>query len=97
MVEFALENQKLRCFFSGRFDTHECETIEQQIREQLTAGPAFVVFDLSGVDFICSSFLKICLETCQAMQGGDFYIVNATPEVRKVFKVARLDEVLKIQ
>jgi anti-anti-sigma factor len=55
-----------------------------------------IIFDLGQVDYVSSGFLRLCLQAAKQVQQGSFRIVNTKPEVMKVFKVAGLDEMLKV-
>jgi len=55
-----------------------------------------IVFDLAQVDYISSGFMRLCAKTAKAVQEGNFSVINTKPLVMKVFKVAGLDELLKV-
>lgn len=55
-----------------------------------------IVFDLDGVDYICSAFLRLCIVAGKSVEKGCFTIVNSEPNVLKVFKTAGLDSLFSI-
>ena len=55
-----------------------------------------IVFDLSEVDYIASSFIRICVSHAKQAGPGRFSIVNCQPFVKKTFKISGLDEILNI-
>ncbi len=73
--------------------------VSDQSSEMTQASPSPVnqiVFDLGQVDYVSSGFLRLCLQAAKQMQQGSFRVVNTNPQVMKVFKVACLDELLKV-
>lgn len=67
--------------------------------ESVTAGPGNmkIVFDLNGVDYICSAFLRLCIVAGKSVEKGCFTVVNTEPNVLKVFKTAGLDTLFSIR
>lgn len=55
-----------------------------------------VVFDLENVGYVASAFLRLCLSAAKSVEKGNFSIVNAGPEIMKVYKIAGLDSVLNV-
>ena len=55
-----------------------------------------IVFDLREVDYIASSFIRICVSHAKQAGPGRFSIVNCQPFVKKTFKISGLDEILNI-
>ncbi|MGR8935348.1 MAG: STAS domain-containing protein [Gammaproteobacteria bacterium] len=53
-------------------------------------------FDLSGVDYISSGFLRLCISSAKDVKKGNFSIINTAPEVLKVFKISGLEEQLNV-
>lgn len=106
--KFNPASHTLVCRFSGRLDsqasTELSKTVEQQMAEaaRSAAGDASpqdalkVVFDLKEVDFISSLFIRVCLSTAKAASKDNFSITHTDPQVKKVFKIAGLDELLRI-
>ncbi len=80
--------------FKGPMDSARCDEIGPDTRAQLAQPDQAVVFDLSGVDFVSSAFLSLCVYA--ARQAGDhgFQVVNVCPMVKRVFKIAGLDSML---
>lgn len=97
----------LTCTFSGRLDTNVslelCDIMCGKIKtlkgtddpESLFEGR--IVFNMAGVDYISSSFIRICINAAKQVQKGNFSIVNCDPFVKKTFKVAGLDDLLNIR
>jgi anti-anti-sigma factor len=94
MTDCKLEDNKLFCSFDARLDTAECKNVESKLAESMSANPESVTFDMTVVDFISSAFLRICIMTAKKNLNGKFHIVNSAPAVKKVFKMAKLDEII---
>jgi anti-anti-sigma factor len=94
----------LLCKFSGRLDTIACASLNEEVENNLLklkkGNPGFIdakiVFDLSEVNYIASSFIRICVNTAKQSLPGNFSIVNCEPFIKKTFKIAGLDEILGI-
>lgn len=92
---YSIENGKLVYKFSGRMDTTRCMDAEKSVVAALN-GVTEVIFDLDGVDYIASSFLRLCGKASHKVKPGCFSIINAAPSVKKVFKIAGLAERLNL-
>jgi len=97
MVEVREEEGGLAFVFSGKMDTMACLEVEKDVMARVHAAKGAVAFDLAGVDFVVSMFLRLCIQTCKELGPGRFRIVNADPAVRKVFTLAGLDGLMTIE
>ncbi len=86
---------KIICKFIGRMDTTKCTDAEKEVMGKID-GADNVIFDLDGVEYIASSFLRLCGKASHKVSTGKFSIVNVTPAVKKVFKIAGLAERLNL-
>ncbi|MGA2031022.1 MAG: STAS domain-containing protein [Thermoguttaceae bacterium] len=89
--------EKLVIRFEGSMDSAKCAKIETEVRTAVDAPGTPVVFDLDGVDFISSAFLRLCIYGQQQAADHGFQIVNVAPYVKRVFKIAGLDAMLKAE
>jgi len=81
--------------FEGRMDTVRCEQIETKVRQAATAASVPIVFDLTGVDFVCSAFLRLCVFASRQGAANGFRIANVEPSIKRVFKISGLDALLR--
>ncbi len=94
------EQKEIRLKFSGRMDT----LAVTKITEMIDAEPMLnirnpgdrIVFDLEEVDYMASSFIRICVNQAKLAGAGHFSIANCQPFVKKTFKISGLDELLNI-
>jgi anti-anti-sigma factor len=91
------QERSLTVVFSGRLDTSECLEADARLEAAVGAAGGSVEFDLGGVDYVASLFLRICVRTARQVGPGRFSIVNVGPSVKKVFKIAGLDEYLRVE
>jgi anti-anti-sigma factor len=97
--------EKLTCRFTGHLDTLVCQEISKQMNEYLEKLPPGgdppmieynIVFDLGETTYISSTFIRICLQTAQKVKPGKFSITNCDPLIKKVFKIAGLNDALRV-
>ena len=94
MVQSKQEDGNLVLQFAGSLNTMECARIEPDVLEKVQAATQPVVFDLAGVDFVASAFLRLCIRVQQKSAGNQLKLVNVSPPIKKVFKIAGLDTLL---
>jgi len=82
------------CHLSGRLDTIVSLELESQI-VQHTDPKRKMEFNFSAVDYISSSFLRICLKKFKELGEGNFWIKTPIPDIKKVFKIAGLEKLVK--
>ncbi|GHB91221.1 STAS domain-containing protein [Cerasicoccus arenae] len=89
-----LENGRL-ILLQGQLHAAACGSMNDDLLAvcEETDGP--VTFDLGGVSFVASSFLRTVLTVNRAKaRDAGFAIINVQPEVKKVFKMAGLWDAL---
>jgi anti-anti-sigma factor len=107
MLEFNFNNpeNKLVCNIKGRLGTDLNELFLASLTEKIQecknslSDPAQlkVCFDMKNVTYIASSFIRSCITVSRQIETGNFNIMNATPVIKKTFKIAGLDELLKVK
>jgi anti-anti-sigma factor len=101
MVTIENKGNKVQAAFKGRMDALSTP----QVSEFLESDPAVqgrnpeneLVFDLTEVDYIASSFIRLCVNYARKAGPGGFAITNCQPFVKKTFKISGLDEILNIR
>jgi len=99
-------NEKKLVFkFTGRLDTNVSLKVSDQITSKIeeiidpnSELPADynILFNLEEVNYIASSFIRICISTARKIKKGNFFIINSNPFIKKTFKIAGLDEMLNV-
>ncbi len=82
--------------FIHKLDTVNCANKENDILTILSENSNDVEFDMTGVDYISSNFLRICTMVAKRLNPNKLKITNTTPNVKKVFKIAGFDQVMDI-
>jgi anti-anti-sigma factor len=108
MVNFEHHSSEnhLVCKFSGRLDTLNCISLSEEIQnklQELKQGQGEkdktgekIDFDMTEVTYISSAFIRICLLIFNQCQKGNFAIINCDPFLKKTFKIAGLDDLLRV-
>ncbi|TSA30034.1 MAG: anti-sigma factor antagonist [Bacteroidetes bacterium] len=82
------------CHLSGRLDTIVSLEIEPEI-DKITDKEKKMEFDFSEVDYISSTLLRICLKKYKELGEGNFWIKSPKPDIKKVFKIAGLEKLIR--
>ena len=83
------------CTFSKKMDTTECLKTEADILGKVNDTEK-IIFDMNGVEYIASSFLRICRKAADKVEEGNFSIINTNAPISKIFKIAGLSDVLNV-
>jgi anti-anti-sigma factor len=78
-------------------DTATCERMEPELQALLAGGDSPVVFDLAGVRFVSSAFLGLCVRAYQKTCKCGFEVINVEPTIKRVFKIAGLEGMLRVR
>jgi anti-anti-sigma factor len=97
MVQYITSDDDLTCRFSGKLDTFASQNIEKELYEKIEEHPGKIIFDLEDVNFVCSTFFRLCLKVFKTVGGERFSIVEVSPEIKKVFKIAGFDQQMSIE
>ncbi|MFH0760337.1 MAG: STAS domain-containing protein [Bacteroidota bacterium] len=93
--------QLISVAFTGRMDTLIVEKFVKQLEAESVIQNRKpgdkIVFNLGEVDYIASSFIRVCISYAKLAGPGGFSIANCQPFVKKTFKISGLDEVLNIK
>jgi anti-anti-sigma factor len=86
--------------FTGRMDFIAAGKVEEIMLNEpymknLKPGDN-IVFDLKEVDYIASSFIRICVSQAKKVGRSRFSITNCQPFVKKTFKISGLDDILNV-
>jgi len=98
------ENEhKLTCKFAGNLDTEISMNIQPEIEERIATRLVpqsekrlLVDFDFSDVDFVTSTFIRLCVLYAKKVGKVNFSIINSNPFIKKTFKIAGLDGELNL-
>ena len=80
----------------GRMDTIACMAAEADVLNKVRSARGPVVFDMKAVDYVSSTFLRICVRAAQVAGTDHFALTHVHPEIKKVFMIAKLDHLIRI-
>lgn len=82
----------------GEIDLNESPQVLERLNPLIAQRVPQLYLDLSGVSYIDSSGLATFIDAMQRVQayGGEFALISLRESVRKIFEIARLDQVFKI-
>lgn len=111
-IEHNEQENVLTCHFAAQMDLDASDNVWEGLKNRLDnllstqpaqaanadkpAAPLSVVFDLAGVEYINSAFLRICVTTCKQVGQGAMSIVNTSPQIMRIFMIANLTNVMKV-
>lgn len=95
MHKYIKTDKLLTCILSGKIDTLNSVTLENELAEHLKEDIISVIFNLEEVDYVSSTFLRIVIKLVKTIGKENFAIINVQPSVTLVFKIAGLSEVIK--
>lgn len=84
IVNIKHDEGKIVCTFLRSMDTAQCLEAEKEVMKA-AEGVEKIIFDLSGVEYIASSFLRFCAKVSHKISIENFSITNVTPAVKKIF------------
>lgn len=84
-------SRQLRLVLKGQLDSATAATLEAALDGALRPDLQSLAFDLSALSFISSAGLRVFAKARRQMQaqGGRFFCVNPSPQVRKVFEIVK--------
>ncbi len=95
------ETNTLTCEFKGHFDGLKTKEVETTLHEKIaeateTTQGLNITFDLGNVDYIASAFIGLCIAVAKEVGEEHFSITNTNPLLKKTFKIAGLEDVLRV-
>lgn len=89
--------------YQGRLDAVTTEELSPLVEERVSAlakgdegTPLRVIFDMKGVDYVASAFIRLCIKVAKAVHGDNFAMTNSSPVIKKTFKIVGLAEQLHL-
>lgn len=100
-LKYDIEQHRLNCMFVGKLDTLQSQEIQPVVEFETETCQARkpdevlkICFDFSDVEFISSTFIRICVATAKTVGKENFSIINTNPLIKKTLKIAGLDKEL---
>ena len=79
---------------TGELDISSAPRVEKELARLEAPGPQTLVFDLSRLEFMDSTGLRIVVsgDARARQRGGRFAVVRGPEPVQRIFRITRLDE-----
>lgn len=91
------EDNKLTVAVEGQLDTETAPQLEGELRTAVN-GITELIFDLSELDYISSTGLRVLLSAQKVMnRQGSMTIRNVKPEIMEIFEVTGFVDILTIE
>ena len=97
-IEIKKDEDVERITLHGELDFHSTAEVRAELTKVADRKAPKVLIDLRLVSYVDSSGLAAFIELFQKMKryGGKMVLANLTPNVKKIFDIAKLDMILKI-
>lgn len=85
-------------FLNGRLDAYNSNLVEKKFYEVIDSGKLKMVADLSGVEYISSSGLRVMLSSLKKLNQleGTLKLASLQPYVLEVFEIAGFTQLFEI-
>jgi anti-anti-sigma factor len=83
--------------FYSKLDTVNCANMDVELMQALGDDNDEVEFDMTGVEYVSSIFLRICTMVAKRIGINKLKISNSSPGVKKVFKIAGFDSIINVE
>jgi len=83
---------------SGRLDAYAANDVERELDSLITAGQVCLVVDLSHLEYISSSGLRVLLAGIKRVkkEQGDIRLASLQPYVKEVFDIAGFTQLFQM-
>src|SRR5512146_3103527 len=91
------ESRTMTVRFPKKMDTPASVEADKDFSKSLSEdGADNIVFDMEGVTYVASGFLRLCVSAAGKVEKGKFSVINTNPQIMKVYKIAGLDSALNV-
>ncbi len=93
-ASYTVENsgEKLEIVFSGRMDTGFSQLAKDDILQKISESNKDIQIDLAAVEYVSSAFLRLFVLAVKITgTSRKISLINVSPSVKKVFKIANFD------
>lgn len=101
-MEFSITTEEVKGMWvvhlAGEVDLHTGPDFRTAVMEGIDGGYKQVVVDFSNASFIDSTALGILVMVVKRLKpyGGELHVVVSTPDIRKIFEITALDQILNL-
>lgn len=86
-----IQSHTIKFILNGRLDTQTAHQLDAEAERVVDQDGMVVIIDLSALEYISSAGLRSVfkLKKWAKATGGDFVVLNPTPQVKKVFEIVK--------
>lgn len=98
IIDMNKKQEQMTMKIEGRLDTTTSPQLQKALEDNLT-GISHLILDFTALEFISSAGLRILLATHNAMgkKNGSMVVIGSNEEVRGVFNITGLLDILNIE
>ena len=99
-VKIEASDEMVTAFLEGELDHHSAGEIREQIDNAIIrSSPSLLVLDFRDVSFMDSSGIGLVMGRYKNLKplGADLHVVNTSPQIFKVMKLAGLDRLALLE
>ncbi|MFA7418349.1 MAG: STAS domain-containing protein [Melioribacteraceae bacterium] len=96
MLNFVETEKTLTVKFLERMDTYKSQEMENELNAKIGTSSKQIVFDLEGVLYISSYFLRICFNTIKMIGKERFAFKNVRQDIKKVLDISGIDKLMNV-
>jgi anti-anti-sigma factor len=97
MVEYIKDEESLKCIFSGRINTTDAESLENDLIDNIQHCGTKVVFDFANLEYVASMFLRVCVKAARVVRLGKIKVINAHEDIKHIFEITGFDKLMEIE
>ena len=89
---------RLTLVLTGRLETTTAPLLKE-VMDKRTEQVSEIVIDMAGLEYVSSAGLRVLLSISKQMDAvdGSLVIKNANEDIRDVFKMTGLDDILRVE
>ena len=97
--EIKKAQNSLLVLLKGDLDAHTCNSLKEKVEEMLKDEVVDIYIDAKELDYIDSTGLGTIIGIYKILKEDDkqIYMENSKPNVRKMFKITDLDQIISIK
>lgn len=98
-INFNEEKDNWDVDLTGEVDIYTANELKDELNIAIEENPKNLVINMQNLDYIDSTGLGILIGILKRLKPSknDIYIVNAKPNVRKIFTITGLDKIFKVE
>ncbi|NOY74272.1 MAG: STAS domain-containing protein [Kiritimatiellaeota bacterium] len=97
MIVYEKKDDEFICRFSGRMDTADAVSSEDELIDKVQHAGSPVVFDFAELEYVASSFLRSCVKVVRVAGPTKIKVKGASKEIQRIFDMTGFGKLMDIQ